>query len=521
MKKVPFYPLFFVSFSILSVISDIFFTIDPLEGVRSFIVLNIIAAILIFSLHLIMKDKHFAAFLVFNLFLIFFHYGFLFIFISKIVDFSFRDFGILAAWILPQIVIILAWKKIRTPEKVTEMLNFAFSIALLSSIFLLGKRINFLSNVPTNYQNTQIIHPLKEFTLDASKSPDIYYIVVDGYGRSDVLSEIYGFENTLFLDYLTKKGFYIANQSNTNYIQTPLSISSTLNLNYFDDNIDFVSLNIQEVLFRDLMLENPVFSSLKEIGYTTIATDSNFYFTLNPNPDIYFSPYIELNTFEQFLLAKTPLLVILDNFDTKIPGLNYNSHRKKILFALEQLVEIPTIPGPKFVFVHLLIPHPPFVFDQNGNSIQPDRPFFLGDGTDFYGDTDEYRSGYRDQVIFLNNALMETIDQIFEKSLTPPIIILQGDHGPGSNMDFFSLENSCIWERVPILNAYFFPDEMYLNLDTDISPVNSFRAVFNTFFGTDFEYLENKTFFSSNYQQELGIFNVTEKLSSKNNCSIP
>jgi len=62
--------------------------------------------------------------------------------------------------------------------------------------------------------------------------PDIYYIILDGYARADVLTEVYQFDNQPFLDHLTKLGFYIADESHTNYNQTFLSIPTSLNMAY-------------------------------------------------------------------------------------------------------------------------------------------------------------------------------------------------------------------------------------------------------------------------------------------------
>jgi hypothetical protein len=57
--------------------------------------------------------------------------------------------------------------------------------------------------------------------------PDIYYIILDGYGRKDTLSRLYDFDNSAFLDSLSEKGFYIANQSTANYSYTIYSLSSS------------------------------------------------------------------------------------------------------------------------------------------------------------------------------------------------------------------------------------------------------------------------------------------------------
>ena len=70
--------------------------------------------------------------------------------------------------------------------------------------------------------------------LDCSSTPDIYYIILDAYSGADVLDELYGLDNRPFLDSLRSKGFYVADDSHTNYTQTIFSVPSTLNFDYID-----------------------------------------------------------------------------------------------------------------------------------------------------------------------------------------------------------------------------------------------------------------------------------------------
>jgi len=153
------------------------------------------------------------------------------------------------------------------------------------------------------------------------------------------------------------------------------------------------------------------------------------------------------------------------------------------------------MPGKKFVLVHIWAPHPPFIFDKNGNPIQPDRPYFSGDANVFFGTRQEYLDGYAGEVTYINTLLEQTIDYILKGSKTPPIIILQGDHGPGTHSSFVSVTDTCLEERFSILNAYYFPDRNYSSLSDDISPVNSFRVVLNQYLGADLALLENRNYY--------------------------
>lgn len=54
--------------------------------------------------------------------------------------------------------------------------------------------------------------------------PDIYFISLEAYGRADVLAKVYDWENEPFLDGLRQCGFYVADESYTNYADYPLVV---------------------------------------------------------------------------------------------------------------------------------------------------------------------------------------------------------------------------------------------------------------------------------------------------------
>jgi hypothetical protein len=94
--------------------------------------------------------------------------------------------------------------------------------------------------------------------------------------------------------------------------------------------------------------------------------------------------------------------------------------------------------------VHIIAPHPPFVFDREGNPVEPDGPYNIFDATDYVGGVDEYISGYNEQLLYINTLLEETISFVLDHSDDPPIIVLQADHGPAAYFNWERPEQSCI-----------------------------------------------------------------------------
>lgn len=328
---------------------------------------------------------------------------------------------------------------------------------------------------------------IQRITLARPENPlDIYYIIVDGYGRADILQDYFGYDNRKFVDFLTSKGFYVAAESRANYMQTALSLSSAFGMDYLNflgnDMKDSQNRGPLTVLFHD----SPVRASLEEAGYQFITIASPYLLSQIRNADQYLSCFSSPATeFEALLLSTTIAGVFIEDFHLDFPLPNYETHRAFIRCDLQLLPEVAAMSGPKFVFVHILAPHPPFVFDGFGNPIQPDRPYFIADATGFNGTRAEYILGYTGELTFLNTGLTEMLTGILENSVNPPLIIIQGDHGPGSMTSFISPDETCLRERFSILNAYYFPDQNYADLYPAITPVNSFRVIFNTYFRTD------------------------------------
>jgi hypothetical protein len=332
-----------------------------------------------------------------------------------------------------------------------------------------------------------------DLKLKKSSSPDIYVIVLDGYARQDVLQSVYKHDNSDFINWLETQGFYVANDSHSNYIQTPYTMSSFWNLDYLETWNS--SDEYAKYLFEPIQ-NNRVFRLLDDIGYTTVSLEGVAYFTEIKKSDVYLSNFLPLNNFETLVLTDSPLEPLSNIFNVGIPLNTYKTHRERMLYQLDTLKEIPvSIPGPKIVYAHILAPHPPFVFFENGESSEPQRPFTLAEGAVFQDSEEEYRNGYHEQVKFINREIMQVVDAILTKSETRPIILIMSDHGPASMFNWDSEAPGCLWERMSNLYAILLPGhENDGSLYSSISPVNTFRIIFNTYFGTDLPVLEDRSY---------------------------
>jgi hypothetical protein len=105
-------------------------------------------------------------------------------------------------------------------------------------------------------------------------------------------------------------------------------------------------------------------------------------------------------------------------------------------------------------------------------------------------------AGYVDQLQFVNGEVEELIDDLMSSSDTPPIIILQSDHGPATLIDGPSDALEVYRERHGILNAIYAPDTVLAELYPSISPVNTFRVIMRATFGQDLPILPDRSFYN-------------------------
>jgi hypothetical protein len=121
----------------------------------------------------------------------------------------------------------------------------------------------------------------------------------------------------------------------------------------------------------------------------------------------------------------------------------------------------------------------------------------------------EQKDRYLDQIIFINKKMEKIVSEILSKSKTEPVIIIQADHGPQITPGGETLR-----ARMGILNAYHMPDKESSFLYESITPVNTFRLIFNQYLETNYVKLEDKSYFT-HYSIPYKFVDVTDDLVKK------
>lgn len=513
-KPLVIHPFLFAIFPILFLFSHNIDQMSISQTWPSLLISSAIALVSMLLLGLILRNWRKAGIIVSTFLILFFSYGHVY---SLLWDEQ-RDNPIpgghgvlLAVWVLLLLgVVIFVVRTSRSLQDLTRYLNAVASALVVLSLVNTGV-YEFAKLGRTDIASAESTAAVLAESERAETLPDIYYIILDGYARSDILQEIYGYDNSEFLEFLTQRGFFVASESRANYVQTLLSLTSALNLDYLDDLASRMGADSRDrAPLGDLLRDNTVFRLLREKGYVIAAFSSGYGATEFEEADLYLSPGWSWDEFEIALMNTTPLQLVLDEQVEYSP---YELHRRRILYTLEHLEDVPRQKAPRFVFAHIIAPHPPFVFGEHGEEITPDREFLVADGSHYMetGTREEYIKQYRDQLVFITDQIEKALDRILAKASRPSIIILQSDHGPGSLLDWEVPENTYFKERLAILNAYYLPDHNFTGLYDGISPVNTFRVIFREYFGAEYELLPDESYYSR-WKQLYDFLDVTDEI---------
>ncbi len=342
--------------------------------------------------------------------------------------------------------------------------------------------------------------------------PHIYYIILDGMGRADVLADIYGLNSQGFVQQLEERGFYIAARARANYAQTLLVMASALNYRYLDQVLDTPGPEpAKRSVLVQMIKKNRLFAQLKAQGYRIVAFATGVPETEMRGADAYLGSVSE---FHDLVIRSSLLEQLLDL--SGIYWAQVHRMRNRILKALEDMPLPARDKRPTFVFAHLLIPHPPWLLGPDGEHLKVSEKLdWAADGSSRVHGSERRRQayvrGYRGQAAYVQKRILQVIDAIKTSSARPVAIVLQGDHGPGSTLDWDHLERSFMPERMGILNAFLLPGESGSRPYPSISPVNNFRLVLNRYFGAGLPMLPDDSFISA-FNDPYRLFKVSHRL---------
>ncbi len=344
-------------------------------------------------------------------------------------------------------------------------------------------------HLPARAMIASALPPVPSVALHSTR--DIFYIVLDGFGRADTLRDMYGADIEPFVAFLKKKGFEVPGAARSNYAQTYLSLAATLNLNYLDDVAAAIGIDgMDRRALAYLIDRNALMALARRSGLRVVGVGSDYMATGRLEAaDVCICHRYGLNNFEQTFPFTTPLAAL------PFSSWAHDAHRRKVLSSFDAIEGLASPSQRLFVFAHVIAPHPPFVFMPDGTPRQVHRLFTLKDGSYYPGSREEYIEGYRDQTRFVTRRLTALVETLLSRPGPQPVIVLHGDHGPGSMLDWNDAAKTNMAERMGIFTAYYFP-ESSVHLGEAVTPINLARSLATLYLGVDLPHLPNRSYFS-------------------------
>ena len=477
------YPFLFAAYPVLGLLAHNIGNARPEAGLRPVLVAILGAAVLMGLLRLLLRDGSRAAFVTAVWLGLFEAYGHVYIDLQeKAPEYARTNLlagvGLLAA---ASALFVASRSKVRL-EAWTAPLNVAAAALVVIPLAQIAWYQVDVRHAPTVGAESPV-------TEVEGIRPDIYYIILDSYTRADTLEKAYKYDNSEFLGGLESMGFNVAECAMSNYVRTELSLASSLNMTYLTSDLDprIQPDSVARSPLWNLIRNSAVMDYVESRGYKTVAFATGFPWSEWDHADVYLEadPLCGgLTEFEGLWLGTTAYRIAEDEELVDTKAATFNRYRERTQFVLDTLPTLAALEvgAPKFVFAHLIIPHPPFVFAEDGS--RSDSLSFLN-AKDQYP-ADKYAAGYSMQLTFINREITRIVEQLIADSETPPIIIIQGDHGPWLQPKD---------RRLTILNAYYLPGHAE-SVSDFITPVNTFRLVFNLYLDGEFELLSNHSYFS-------------------------
>lgn len=414
-----------------------------------------------------------------------------------------REYLAVAYVVVAVLGIGLVWRGGRWTVPVSHFVNAAaLALVLLNAIRI----VDFTAGAPPAAGDDPTT-PAAVLPADGEfRRPDVYFIVFDRYANAETLDRVYGFDNGPFVEELERRGFVVADDSWANYFRTAPSLLSTLSMDYLDGEVfreEDDDLPTMAPLHRRLQGRLPVPATFKELGYEYIHI-GNWWNATSTNVDAdLVSTYETHSEFGAALLDTTALALLqpVEQTDGEPETLaRPELVRRHTLFEFERVEEAARRAGPTFVFAHLMVPHPPYVFRADGSMTTAEERRTL-----------PREKLYTDQLTWTNSRILDFLDRALDTpSGEEPVIILQADEGPypprfARDPETFDwLEDATpeeILQKYGVLNAMHLPgvDPAAASIHDRLSPVNTFRLVFSEYFDAELPLLPDRVYLTPNY----------------------
>jgi hypothetical protein len=425
-----------------------------------------------------------------------------------IVGSSGRETLLLVAWCGLAIALVVIAMKVRVGPGATRILNLV-GVFLVAVNLVPIVRSRPLETTPPTAGDDVLIG-----SLDASASGtprDVYYLIFDRYANERTLTDLYGYDDSAFIGWLEDQGLEVEHDAVANYPQTTHSLASSLNMTYLDDLASRVGTDSSDWRPLQASLEGPaVAKAFTSMGYRYVHIGSYWASTFtDPTADVNYV-YRQLAEFPEVFLQTTVLDALAEHTGVVDIETFEEAQAHRVQFQEDALHEVSMDPRPTFTFAHFTLPHPPYVFDAEGN--------FRLSSTDM-----PIEQQYLDQLTHANDVIESIVGDLLRGPADrDPIVVVQSDEGPhppdvdvpGAQFAWASMPDVEVQRKLRILNAYYLPGPEAGDLPAEITPVNTFRFILDEYFGGEMPMVKDRAYVWQDGKHPYTFIDVTDVVRS-------
>lgn len=317
---------------------------------------------------------------------------------------------------------------------------------------------------------------------------DVWYIIPDRYPRADVAADVHGFDIGGFQDFLVDRGFTIQGRARANYPKTALSLGATWNLEYISELIPDKPEDVQSwrAAYR-LLPDHRLGTLLIGAGLDYHHVGGWWWPTASAE-----SATSEFDTqVPTEFTAAWRTTTALRWWRASEVDVGHDDRESRYDLIVDQLAELERVArapdsGPQFVLAHVTVPHPPYVFNEDGSfaTVEQARARSLSDNI-------------ATQTAYVNARLRTLVDLLVTgNEATDPIIVIQSDEGPtpagiDADQGWGDVDLADRREKLATFSAWYLPgvDE---EPPEDITGVNTWRFILDHYLDTDFGLLDDR-----------------------------
>jgi Sulfatase len=311
-------------------------------------------------------------------------------------------------------------------------------------------------------------------------TPNIYVLLADGHGRRDVLADAFGMDSTGFASALTALGFTESPHSHANHARTLYSLSVLFNGRPLSELGQDPGAPIDERILSQTLGHASVFELLRSLGYEVEVIGSGYEQVALRDA----GTYVDVgprNEVEGMLLGSTAIGRVMNG----LTGGSSEATRQRTFAEIAALESAARGPAsrPRFIYMHLPVPHLPLVFEGDC-SARPDDRYTSGpsDAGSRAGDA-AWLAVDAAQTRCVDTLLTDAVRQLVDADPAAAILILS-DHGIEDRLDWWDPSAQGIADRMANLFWARTPGRPGL-YPADISLVNVFPILFNAYVGSD------------------------------------